>query len=444
MKPDAPRSFLSAVLWNTILMGASLPASLATAILVGRVLGPAGKGEYTLALLTGTLLVTLLNLGVPASISYFLSSRRAAEGALVKTVIVLAGVLSVAGFALTLVVDRAGWCAHIFGIPRLTLAMWLVVSGLPFQFWGTVLQFVILALGHRVMFAALPAFGQLIVSALIVALALRGSLTALTAAGAVVASQVVTASILLVYVQFRVHWLGARLMPASAWKSLVRYSVVTYAAQILGFLMQRVDVLLVSVLLDLRAVGLYSVAYGIAELLLLLPQRFGNLYLSRVAAAPDGPASAGETALSSSLVFMGTALAALALALVAPPAIRLFYGQPFVPAIVPLLLLLPGVCALAASSILSASLAGMGIITLNATAAAAGLVLNVVLNLALTPRYGISGVAVVSSLTYWTQAFLLILAFSRKTRTRPLAMLTSAPPAVLFGVLKRAVRGARL
>ena len=69
-----------------------------------------------------------------------------------------------------------------------------------------------------------------------------------------------------------------------------------------------------------------------------------------------------------------------------------------------------------------------------------GLGLNVLLNLVFIPRYGILGAAAVSSLTYCTQALLFIGAVSRVTKAPPLAMLTSAPPAIFFGLLKRAFR----
>ena len=62
-------------------------------------------------------------------------------------------------------------------------------------------------------------------------------------------------------------------------------------------------------LIDLRAVGIYSVAYGVAEVLLLIPQRLGTLYLPRVA-AQLGSSKEREVQVLSSTIFWGTALAA--------------------------------------------------------------------------------------------------------------------------------------
>jgi len=422
-------------------MAVALPAGIAASIVVGRVLGPAGKGEFTLATLIGALLLTVLNLGIPAAISYFISGGHAPEASFVKTVVVLGGMLAALGFVLTLSLDRAGYASRLLGAPHLTPAMWLIFIGLPFQFWGTFLQFVILAQGRRVLFAALPALGQLFVTILIGVLALLGRLTPVSAVAVTVASQILTGSTLLAFSQLHLNWLRAPLLSPRFWSSAAKYSLTSYGANTLQFLIQRADVFLVSIFLGVRAVGLYSVAYGVAELLTLLPQRLNNLYVPRIAGERTPDAKRQEVPLSSSLVFVSTAAAALLLALTAPFCIRFFYGEQYAPSVAPFLLLLPGICALAASSIQTAYLSGVGRVSTNAIVAGAGLALNLLLNLVLIPRYGISGAAAASSLAYCAQALLLVQAVARLTKNRPLAMLTSAPPAVFAGYVRRAFRG---
>ena len=132
-------------------------------------------------------------------------------------------------------------------------------------------------------------------------------------------------------------------------------------------------------------------------------------------------------------------VAAVGVSLVAPSAIHLFYGPAFVPSIAPLMLLLPGVCALSSAHIHNAYLCGVGKAHTTAALSAVALGLNLLLNLILIPRYGISGAAAASSLTYGTQAFLLMSAVARLTRCTRLAMLTSVSPAVLLNFLKRAL-----
>jgi O-antigen/teichoic acid export membrane protein len=436
-----PRSFVSGVAWNALLVGLGLPVGMAISILIGRWLGPAGKGEYTLAVTFGSLLLTGVTLGIPASISYHLGGGRAPAGPLLRVVLVLALALGLAAVGVAAVLDRTGWCRYVLGISRLSPAVWMIVATVPLQLLGMFLQFVILSLEHRVLFAVVPVAGQVLTLLLIGAFLLLGALSPFTAAAGVAIPYALSATFLSLFVKRRVASWRAPWKDLSLLQSVLRYSGFSYLGSLLQFLVQRVDVLLISVLLDLRAVGLYSVAYGVAELLLLLPQRFGNLYLTRVAGQTDGSAlRAREIPLSTSAVVLGTLAAAAVLALAAPWAIRHFFGRSFDDSVKPFLLLLPGVCALAAGAVQNAYLSGAGRLGDNARVAAAGLVVNVALNLWLIPGYGIAGAAVASSLTYGLQALWLIHTVARLANARPLAMLTSAPPAVLWELLRRALR----
>ena len=441
MKAGGERTFLSAVFWNTFAMAVGFPLGIATAIVVGRWLGPEGKGEYTLATLVGSLLFTVLNLGIPASLSYFVGGRRAADDALIKSVVLLAVALSMAGIAAAWLLDQTGWCRYVFGVPRFSLAIWLVVLGLPFSFLGVFLQFVILGHGRRVLFGVLPSVGQLVSFLLILALFFGGRLSPATAVAATVATQILMTSVLLYYTQRLFDWLHASLVSLQLLRELASYSALTYLANTVQFLVQRLDVFLVSVMLDTRAVGLYSVAYGFAELLLMVPQRLGALFLPRVAGEAAGTTGT-EVRLLTSLVFLGSALVAAFLGVAGPFAIRFLYGPRFSASAVPLLLLLPGVCALSASSILAAFLAGVGRVGANTRASVAGLVVNVALNMVLIPRYGVAGAAGASSLTYCFQTILLARSAARITRDHPLAIVLSPPRGQVLALLKRALRAA--
>jgi O-antigen/teichoic acid export membrane protein len=439
VRPKNSRSFFSGALWNAALVTVAWPLGVVTAVFVGRRLGPEGKGEYTLALLSGALLYTLLNLGIPNSISYYLSSRRVPQDVLVRTVVQLGLALSAAAMAVAFLLDRTGWCAYVFGVPHLPAAVWVVVLVLPFYFVGALLQFVVLAQGRQLLFALIPAAGQLVVSALSLGLIAAGRLVPWTAVAAVAFSQVLTAALLLC-IEHPTRWWRATGLGAQTIREMTRYSALSYTSVTLQFLVQRLDVLLLSSLQDMGQVGLYSVAYGTAELLLLLPQRFGALYLPRVAGAATSGERDRELPRASSLVSVGTLVCGSVLALVVPWGLPLLYGRSFAPAVPLFLLLLPGVAALATCSVLGAFIAGVGEVRTTLRISAAGLALNVVLNLLLIPHYGATAAAAVSSVTYGFQAILLARAAARLTGARPLDMITSASPGLIFSLLRRVLR----
>jgi len=80
----------------------------------------------------------------------------------------------------------------------------------------------------------------------------------------------------------------------------------------------------------------------------------------------------------------------------------LLYSTEYLPTVKPLQVLLPGVVALAASRVLSHDIAGRGRPILNSYVSVAGLVVNVVLNLSLIPKYGVEGAAWATTASYTT------------------------------------------
>jgi O-antigen/teichoic acid export membrane protein len=95
-----------------------------------------------------------------------------------------------------------------------------------------------------------------------------------------------------------------------------------------------------------------------------------------------------------------TAVSAVTCATLGPFAIRYLYGDAFAGAITPLLILLPGVLMLSQAHIFYSDLNGRGKPEVTTLSALAALILTIVLDLVLIPRYGITGAAVASTCAY--------------------------------------------
>ena len=197
----------------------------------------------------------------------------------------------------------------------------------------------------------------------------------------------------------------AALAPAR-WLPLARTAVPIGLITVLGALLLRVDVTMLSFLGDAAKVGLYAVGFRLVEATQFLGAALAAAMLPWFSRATG--ARTGELARGFALGLKATTALLLPIGLVfvlfAAPLLRLLYGSGFGAAVAPLELL--GLVALAFG--LNA-FAGVVLIARDrpgsyARLLAPVLVLNVLLNLVLIPRYGPKGAAFDALLSTFTLA----------------------------------------
>ncbi|MBI4085650.1 MAG: glycosyltransferase, partial [Candidatus Liptonbacteria bacterium] len=196
-------------------------------------------------------------------------------------------------------------------------------------------------------------------------------------------------------------------------KDMSRYGMQTYASGLLGFLYYRVDILLVNAFLTTAAVGYYSLATSIAEKLLMISTSAVTVFFPRMSAEKDEKTIKEFTPLVARHVFFLACLAALALLLLGRLLILFLYSASFLPALYPLYVLLPGIVAMSMNSILAHDYAGRGMPIINAYLAGYALLANVALNLFFIPRWGMTGAALASSLSYISVLAMSLLVYRR-------------------------------
>ncbi|HET6921152.1 MAG TPA: polysaccharide biosynthesis C-terminal domain-containing protein [Jiangellaceae bacterium] len=113
------------------------------------------------------------------------------------------------------------------------------------------------------------------------------------------------------------------------------------------------------------------------------------------------------------------AVAALPLALVTGVLLPWLYGEAFRPAIVPAYILIIGLAPEGLAGVATAFLYGAGRPGLNSLAMGFGVVVTVVLDILLIPRFNAVGAAVASSAAYLTTTCMLIVAFWMVRRSYP-------------------------
>lgn len=379
--------------------------SLVIAIVIARILGPEGKGAYSLIILLPTILVLVGNLGIGLSNTYFGRRAKYAWTDLTSNSVLAAfilGIFWVLCFLAYYYFFNPSFLSEIKSTDLL-IAIFVVPFSLLITYCISIL------LGQdRIKEYNLVSISQVTLQLLLVLLLLLlfkldvlGTIIAWTIATFVTA----TFSVFLVRRNTKIE-LSVRI---NQLKDQLSYGVKGYLGNVLQFLNYRVDMLLVALFMSTLYVGYYSISVVIAEALWLLPTAVGAIIFARTAGISEQEADESTPVVCRNTLFL-TFISAVLLFVLSKYIIKLFFGPDFLPAVQPLWILLPGVVALSICKVLSNEIAGRGKPIINTYAAGMSLIVNIFLNIWLIPIWGISGAALASTVSYTlTAAFVLTL-----------------------------------
>ena len=184
-----------------------------------------------------------------------------------------------------------------------------------------------------------------------------------------------------------------------------------------------VDVLMLELFTTSETVGYYKAALVMAQFLWFVPKSVQAILIQSTADLWANDRIEEINSISSKVTrytALISLLLAIGLAALAQDVVPLYYGADFAPAVVPLLLLLPGTIGFAVARPLLAithAKGAMGIM-IGATGVSAGL--NLVLNLILIPPFGMAGAAIATSIGYGSLPIVHIIA-ARRVGYAPLA-----------------------
>ena len=203
-----------------------------------------------------------------------------------------------------------------------------------------------------------------------------------------------------------------RIRHAGLARVVLSTAIPLHFASIALFLTFRFDILLVSWILGQKEAGLYGLASSLAEIVWLLPWTVA-LALLPVQLKADEQSALRYTArfAGANLVF-SLLLSGIAAAF-AYPFILLIYGREWSGSVVPFIILSFGVTAFAVEAPLRTFLARVARPATIGLPSAFAFAFNLTFNLLLIPRFGVIGAAVVSAVSYWVAALLIVLLTSR-------------------------------
>jgi O-antigen/teichoic acid export membrane protein len=411
--PDTNRSdtFSSgvAVLFATQVFGAGI--GIVNGILLARLLGPAGKGDYYLLVLVPATAMVLLQLGLPQAFNFF--SARGQTIGLVRRALMLTGALTgvaVIGVAILFPVLHAS----VFGGMSVDLIV-LAFVAFPLALYATFTTGIVMGRQGVRWYAGVNIAYPIATTVLLI---LVLGVIAPSVDGAIVVYLVASA------IQAAGFALGAVAVtrpvaePESAgYRDLFGYGLRFYPGSLAGFFSFRVDVYVIALLIaDPSApLGYYSMAVGLAEMVFFFPKAVSTLFFPHVAGSPRED-SDRQVAQVSRVTLIVTG--AFAIVLIPSSWMMISLVLPaFVPSFASLLVLLPGVVALSGSNVAGSYLRGIGRPGITSAISLLAFAVNLVVNVILIPRYGIIGASAASLVSYTLTAFLLTLVVSRITHT---------------------------
>lgn len=404
----------------------NLSLSLAVAAIIARWLGPEGKGILALALLVPGMLGLFLSGGINVANVYFAGSKRLDVPALSSNSVGFTILMTILGFAVVLGLTSIGWLETIVpGVP--TWIVLLAMLGFPTNLLNGLFSTILQGLQQIETVNWLNLIQRIItlflttLFVIVWKLSLPGALVAALASWAL--------SLIISCIVLRRH--GGVLTPRwsySVLRSTLSFGLRGHIGNVLQFFNYRLDMFIVNFFLGPAGVGIYSVSVRLAELLWYLPNAVGFVIFPKAAASKPE-----EMNVFTPRVFritLGlTVLGALILAFLGRPIINFVFSSAFLAAYMPFLVLLPGVVLLGGSKVLTNEIAGRGHPHYNSLNAALALVVTVVLDLVLIPRYGVLGAALASSIAYTMILFTSIgfyLTVSRGTKDKsPMEIATS-------------------
>ena len=392
--------------FSTQIIGVIL--GLAAAIIIARVLGPSGKGAYTLIILVPMLLATFGTLGIGVANLYFVGKKKYKIADITSNSVVLASGLGIIFAATFLLYFYYFHPSFLKGADPLCVLIATLV--LPFSLLTAYFSSILLGeqkINKRNLIYLVQSISLLAFLLFFLFIIERSVLSTIMAW--VFATIVTTITSILIVRKLTPIRLSFHF---PLFKDSVKFGVQGYFGNVITLFNHRIDILIVNFFIGVTFVGYYSVAVGLAEALWYFPGAVGTIMLARTPRLNSEEANESTPRICRNTIFL-TLLAAVLLFVFGKTIINLLFGASFLPALKPMWILLPGIVALSINKVLCNELIGRGKPIIGTIAAVVSLVINIPLNLLLIPIWGISGAAFASTVSYSVCTVVPLIAFMR-------------------------------
>ncbi len=391
-------------------------------VILARKLGPHDRGILSLVLLLPETAVTFVKLGITQANVYFINRERRSSIDVASNSTALALLLGCVVAAVMWLFRNDLFVSVLRGVP--TWALIFALVRIPLILLDGYLYGVLQAVGRFDIYNTRLLYSEALRLILIV-------VTLLVLHMGLYAAVVIHTAITLVNITWLVITMRrsipftVRLNPGLLRHQLV-FGLKSYAQTVTQHGLLRADVYMVSYFLNPAETAFYSLALRFTELILEIPQAVGLVLYPRLAMAGKDEIHL-LTAQACRRTLLITGLCAVAMAVLGPYVIILWYGRAYAPAGAPLPWAAVGVVAMSVFTILTRDFTSRNLQRINIAAGVPALLMNLGLNVFMIPWLGIVGAAMATAISYSAACAILLVFYLPSAKLSLLDVLIARP-----------------
>jgi O-antigen/teichoic acid export membrane protein len=391
----------------------SIILSFVTSIFFTRLLGVDGKGEFAIFLASTSLFTLILSFGLPSAIVYYVSKNEIDISKLLTTFIIGAIVIgTLFGLVEHFIQQRSQASIFLHRNRSSILYEFLLVLNLILNFISITIRSI---LSSKKEFSRLNLFE---ISFIALGLVVYGTLFLLNYKGFSVSVEALfityTALSLTNLVAFSILFfktvpvkLSFSFLDRSALKLLISFASLAYLGNIVQFLNYSADLWLVDYFTDSKQLGVYALSANLSQMLWVLPQSIASVLFPYIATGEDSTMLKKTVKLGKLTAYTCVFVAFFSFILI-ESVIVMVYGEPFRQSAYIFNILLLGTIPYCLTVIYSSYFSGINKQHINMYSAIIGVVLTIVLDLVLIPKYGNIGAAWASSSSYFASTLFIL------------------------------------
>jgi O-antigen/teichoic acid export membrane protein len=376
---------------------------LATTIVVSRALGPSGRGLFAVATAVAAIGAQFANLGLYASNTYYVAKDYSLLPVLVGNSLVVSLGIGGAAALVGCVADKT-WPQLL---PIHGTLLLLALGCIPFDLASLLLRHLLLGINQVRAYNGTELATRILGLVFLGIAIVFGQIKPEVLFGATMGGLMLSSCGALFRLLGLLH--SPVFCSLSVFKRHVELGVKAYIVAFFGFLVLRIDLVMVKYLLGAEAAGYYSISEVMAENMMVPAVVVGTILFAKLSGMTDSKDKLYLTRKAALVTAAFMAPLMIIVAMLATVIIQLAFGKSFLPAVRPFIWLMPGTFFLGIETVIVQYLNSLGFPRVIAYCWLLVTVLNVGINLWAIPAYGITGAAIVSTVSY-SLVFVLVLA----------------------------------